>query len=259
MSVPALSRFSVILAAAVAIGCIPLGAFAMDWKQTTSLNFTDWPWGRFTQISIEYVPDIGDNIQEMSEYADPAKRAALMAEIQAEGMAEDPDAVGKNIVITVPGLEYGMTGTWSNVRIESGNGISVPQDEDKVGSATGAGKGTNYTGELVVIEFNENLLRGSYRAQLYSNKLSMEEINARSRNYLGEVSGELNFDPTPEPVPEYQMAEVPDELSDPDSELLQRIKDAGVPEDVQGQYLEMMRGMDPAMRQMILDSQSDSY
>ena len=251
------NRRGLLLPVVVLIACLtPAFVGAADWKQTASVNFVEMPWGRFAQISLEYMPDLGDNLEDVSEYMDPAKQAELMA----EAMAQDHDAVGQSILITVPGLEYGMTGVWSNVRIESGNAISVPEDEDKVGSATGPGKGTNYTGELILTEFTEDVIRGSYRAQLYTDRLSMEEISARKRNYQGELVGELNHNLNQAiEAPDVKLADVPDQLSDADAELLQRIKDAGVPEDLQGQYLEMMRGMNPAMQQMILDSQSDSY
>jgi hypothetical protein len=60
-------------------------------------------------------------------------------------------------------------------------------------------------------------------------------------------------------APEVHLAEVPETLSDEDAKLLERIRAAGVDPEVQGQMLEMLRGMDPAMQQMILESQSDSY
>lgn len=247
------------LALFLVTGLVPALVIATDWKQTASVNFVEMPWGRFAQITIEYLPDMGDSIEEVSQYMDPAKQAELMAEVQDELNSGRAEEVGRTILITVPGLEYGMTGAWSNVRIESGNGISVPHDQPHIGSATSAGQQTKYTGELEITEFTEDVLRGSYTAELFNADATREEYEAGRRDYLGQVAGSLDFDLSPIDAPDIQLAEVPDQLNDSDAELLQRIKDAGVPGDIQGQYLDMLRGMKPEMQQMILDSQSDSY
>jgi hypothetical protein len=184
---------------------------------------------------------------------------ALMAEVQAEAASGSLEEVGRTILITVPGLEYGMSGSWNNVRIESGNGISIPADESHLGSGTSPGEQTHYTGELTITEFTEDALRGSYQAQLFNADTSRRENEARRRDFVGALAGALDFDLRPIDAPEVHLAEVPETLSDEDAKLLERIRAAGVDPEVQGQMLEMLRGMDPAMQQMILESQSDSY
>jgi hypothetical protein len=259
MTIPAKWNGWVISTLAVALFSVPNPVSGTDWKQVASVTFVEMPWGRFTQISIEYLPDLGDSIEEISEYMDPAKRDELMAEVQAEALATDPDAVGRHILITVPGLEYGMTGQWSNVRIESGKGISVPADEPHIGSATSVGQQTHYTGELIITELSEDVLRGSYRAQLFNSEASRREYEAGRRDYMGELAAVLDFDLSPLDAPVVNLPGVPEELSESDAELLKRIQEAGVDPDVQGQMLEMLRGMDSAMQDMVLKSQSDSY
>lgn len=251
-------RFSK-LAVVLAFLSVPHSTMAVEWKQTASVDFVELPWGRFARITIEYLPDLGDSYQEIGEYMDPAKRAQLMAEIQAEAASGSMEEVGRTILITVPGLEYGMTGSWSDVRIESGNGISVPPDEPHIGSATSEGQNTRYTGVLTITEFSEDVLKGHFRADLFNADASRSEYEAGRRDLVGQVGGELDFDLSPIDAPEVSLAEVPDELSDSDAELLKRIQAAGVPQEVQGEWLERLRGLNPAMQQMVLDSQSDSY
>jgi len=263
MKNPAVRNAWKLAALLLAFCLMPNFVFGTEWKQTASVRFVDMPWGRFTQITIEHLPDLGGSIEEVSEYMDPAKRAELMSEMQDEINSGRAEEVGRTIMITVLGLDYGMTGVWSNVRIESGNGISIPADQAHVGSATSWGETgeSTYTGELIISEFTEDVIRGSYRAELFNSDASRREFEAGKRDYLGEVVGDLDFDLSAMDAPDVQLAEAPepDDLSDSDAELLERIKAAGVPADLEGQFLESLKGMDPAMQKMILESQSDSY
>jgi hypothetical protein len=40
--------------------------------------FVEMPWGRFARITIEYLADLGDSIEEVSEYMDFAMQQMIL-------------------------------------------------------------------------------------------------------------------------------------------------------------------------------------
>ena len=242
------------LTLALAFFVSPVGA--VDLEQSATVTFHDMPWGRTAEITIEFLPSADAALQAFNN---PAKQAEMLEAMLAEEGSNPP------VVILIPGLEYGMSGTFEKVRIESGEGISVPPD-GRIGSRLAASS-TEYTGTVTISEFTEQTLRGSYSAALYREDMTDREIRARQRDFIRNISGIVDVSLAPPDAAHYleqaglptEMAEIPDELSPEDQKLLERIRAAGVPPETQGQMLEMMRGMDDYMVEIVLDSYDDTY
>ncbi len=253
---------------------IPCFAAAAEWQQTASVNFHEMPWGRYTEIVIEQLPSI-DAAIEASQ--DPEKLAAMVAEAQARGMESEDFATDQAVVILIPGLEYGMSGTFTNVRIESGNGISVTKD-GKIGARLAPTR-AEYTGVVTLEEFTETSLKGSYAADLYNEHMTDREIRAKERDFVGRVSADFDIDLSPpdssvydqppadspgyNPVPSgmdpFNLPDVPKDLDDKDTTLVRRMQEAGVPPETQGAMLQMLRDLPPEQVDTVLKSYKSSY
>lgn len=225
---------------------MPVSVVAAGLEQSASVVFTEMPWGRYTEITIEYLPTTQ---QAMEARANPWQTGKL-TEDMLEAAETDPA-----VTLIVPGLEYGMTGVFENVRIETDEGISVKRD-GRLGARL-APTSTEYTGKVTIFEFTQHRLRGSYHADLYNKVMSDREIRARARDSVGRIDSDFDIDTSVAfPGQLATLPEVPEaeQLSAQDAVLLRRMQEAGVPPDVQGQTLQMLRNLPPEMADMVLDT-----
>ena len=248
---PALQRLSVIL---VQLVLMASSAWSAEMVQTASVAFHDGVWGRYAEISIEYLPTVKD---AMDAYNNPSNQAGLVEQTMAAQEANPP------VRIIIPGLEYGMTGAYTNVRIETNEGISI-RPGGRVGSPSNPNT-SDYVGKVTIAEFTADRIRGSYSADLYNKSPSDRETRARARDFVGHVEAVFDIDTSGTDQAEVDMLtrqllpDAPADLSGEDAALMEKIKAAGVPSDLQGFVLEQLRGMPPEMQDTVLSSYNDSY
>ena len=270
--VPARGRW--LPALVLPVSLMPCFAAAAEWEQTASVKFHEMPWGRYTEIVIEQLPSVDAAIAASQ---DPAKLAAMVNEAQSRAAGDEGSLAEQAVVILVPGLEYGMSGTFKNVRIESGKGISVTED-GRIGARL-APTSTEYTGVVTLQEFTETSLKGSYAADLYNEHMTDREIRERARDFVGHVEADFaidlsppdpsvydqlssdggSYNPAPSGVDPFNLPDVPGDLNEKDAELVRRMQEAGVPPDLQGAMLPMLRDLPPERVDMVLDSYKSSY
>jgi len=225
---------------------LPVSVAADDLRQSASVVFKEMPWGRYTEITIEYLPTAQ---QAMEATANPWQTGKL-TEDMLEAAETDPA-----VRLIIPGLEYGMTGVFENVRIETDEGISVRRD-GRLGARL-APTSTEYTGKVTIFEITLHRLKGSYHADLYNKDMSDREIRARARDFVGRIDSDFDVDMSvafPGQLATLPEAPESEQLSAQDAVLLRRMQEAGVPPDVQGQTLQMLRNLPPEMVNLVLDT-----
>lgn len=230
----------------IALWFIPLLASSEEFKQSASISFTDTAWGPYAAIVIEYMPSAEDAV---ATFGDPAALARLAEQSQAEAEKD------RTVVIDIPNLDYGVTGSFENLRIVSGEGISVTPTGRLGSRYTPTRK--YFTGKAVILEFTKELLTGSYDAELYLEKGTRSGGPATKRDYVGHVAGEFTIiNPAlddlriePEPLAVEPGADV----------LIQRLHELNVPPQSQAMLIEMLKDLSPEQQEMFLQHYNDSY
>lgn len=208
---------------------------------SASIQFKTTAWGPYAEIVIEYMPPMEE---AMAAFNDPEARARIIAKAREE--AEKNPAV----LIYIPELDYGMTGTFKSLRIESGNGVSITP-KGRLGTPYSPNR-DQYTGTVEIQKFTKDELIGHYVANLYHKKWTDSDRPVTQREHIGHRSGEFRVDRLsrddlridPEPV-----------KVDPDADpLLRRVQEMGVPPEAQAMALKLLRDLPPEQQEMVLKS-----
>lgn len=155
---------------------------AQQAAETASMAFAAGPGGDFVSIEIGAgaAPSIGD---AMEMAGDPAAMAQLAGQMMSSDLEDS------TVMILVPDLDYGMTGTFTNLRIESGEGVSITPT-GRLGSPYSRNR-DQYTGTLTITEFTRTVMVGSYSADLYHMEWSSGTGPTRRREFVRRVSGQF--------------------------------------------------------------------
>lgn len=159
-------------APAAALALIPAAAMA-DEITLVTVHIHETAVEPYTEINVETAPPIN---QIMSVIGDPMAATQMMAELQ------DAAEASMSVSIWLPFIDYGSTGSFSEVNIASNEGRSFDPAHFL---ATGKER---YIGQVTITELTEEDLAGSYSAELFVAEPVDGSPRPRVRG-VGSVSG----------------------------------------------------------------------